>query len=99
MKRVCLVILSLCAGGGSQAMAQGVQQRLENALGFEWFMSNCEEAQSASGMLAVSAAMTINGHTVGDVEATRAKVQEQIKAAYPNPADACAAVAAELPKQ
>lgn len=73
--------------------------RLQNALAFEWYMSNCEQATDVNGMMAMSAAMIIAGHTIHDLEATRQQVHDGIKERFPDPAAACTDYAANLPTQ
>lgn len=95
MKRLFWV-MPLLAAGAAPAAAQDVQQRLETALGFEWYMANCEQALQANAMLAMGAAMTINGHTISDVSAARERVHAQVKERFPDPQDACDSYAANL---
>lgn len=73
--------------------------RLQNALGFEWYYSNCEQAQEASGMILMGAAMVIAGQTINDVEAVRKQVHDGIKERFPDPAAACADYANSLAQQ
>lgn len=92
MKRF-LIVLALLAPTGVLAQEKSAQERLFDALGLEWFIANCDEAQQIPAMGLMVSAMTINGSTVHDVEGTRQAVRERISAQWPNPADACAAFA------
>lgn len=92
MKRL-LVSVYLLAPGVGHAQEQSVQSRLESALGFEWFIANCEQGQHVPFLQMTTAAMTINGHTVTDVASSRKLVQDRIRTMWPNPTDACVAFA------
>lgn len=73
--------------------------RLQNALAFEWYYSNCEQASEANGMMLMGAAMIIAGQTVNDVEAARKQVHDGIAERFPDPAAACADYANSLAQQ
>lgn len=98
MKRMVL-ISALVLLGSAPAWAQSVEQRLQNALGFEWFMANCEEAANVNAMMAMSAAMMINGHTITDVEAAREALHSGIEEQFPDPEAACADYSTRLKPQ
>lgn len=98
MKWMVLVV-ALMTPIGAHAQEKTAQERLFDALGLEWFIANCDQAQSIPAMGLMVAAMTISGSTVHDVEATRSAVRERISTQWPNPADACTAFASSQSSQ
>lgn len=92
MKRLAIV-MALLAPISAMAQDKSAQDRLFDALGLEWFIANCDQGQSIPAMSLMVAAMTINGSTVHDVDATRQAVRERIRAQWPEPKDACLAFA------
>lgn len=92
MKRLAIV-MALLAPISAMAQEKSALDRLFDALGLEWFIANCDQAGNIPAMSLMVAAMTINGSTVHDVDATRQAVRERIGAQWPDPRDACIAFA------
>ena len=91
--RILLIVLALLAPIGATGQEKTAIERLYDALGLEWFIANCDQAQHIPAMALMVSAMTISGSTVHDVAATRQSVRDRINAQWPDPADACAAFA------
>ena len=94
MIRIFIVLALLAPACAIAQEAKSAQDRLYDALGLEWYLANCDQAQSFPAMTLMIAAMTINGSTVHDVETARETVRTHINSQWPSASEACAAFAA-----
>lgn len=78
------------------AFGQELQQRLESALGVEWYFANCAEAQTMPATIVMAASMVINGTPSDVVDPSRQALQEKIISHFATTDDACAAFATNV---
>lgn len=88
MKRLILVIAAV--GFTTAASAQDDRMdRLNSALGLEWFVANCQQGADMNPFLSVQANMIINGVTFTNIDDARSAVRDQIFKRWGDTENAC----------